>query len=600
MDHDIERYLNIRTAGAPSVSDDGTLAFLMDTTGVPQVWTLEAPRQWPEQMTFEDERVTFASWSPERSELIYGMDKGGNERVQFYRLEPESGIVMALTARPSAKHLWGGWSHDGEHFAFASNRRDQSVFDIHIQARTDTEARLVHEGDGWISPVGWSPEDDRIIVHESFASFDHELHILDLDSESLTPISDAGEPVRYESPDWDPTGDAIWLASDIHADTTELVRHDLESGTFETVRTGGDWNVESIVIDQESGRLVYTRNVEGYTEVSVCDITEDGLEDRCSPRLPEGVAGGISFFPEARSFAIAAQSRQQNANVYVVDAITGEATRWTNASTAGIQKSTFRSPTLVKYETFDGREIPALWTIPDQASEGEKPVIVDIHGGPESQRRPSFSGVQQYFLSRGFALFEPNVRGSSGYGRSYTSLDDVENRMDSVADIGAGLEWLKTQEAVDSDRIVAMGGSYGGFMVLASLIEFPDEWAAGVDIVGIANFVSFLENTGDWRRELREAEYGSLEADRSFLEEISPINNIDAIEAPLFVLHGDNDPRVPVGEAEQIIEALRERNVPVRKLIFEDEGHGFSKLENRIEAYASIAEFLETHVMIQE
>ncbi|MFT4932055.1 MAG: dipeptidyl aminopeptidase/acylaminoacyl peptidase, partial [Natronomonas sp.] len=280
---------------------------------------------------------------------------------------------------------------------------------------------------------------------------------------------------------------------------------------------------------------------------------------------------------------------------YVVDVETGEAERWTNAATAGIPRETFVEPQLIHYETFDGRSIPAFFSLPRDV-DGEVPVVVDIHGGPESQRRPSFNPVKQYFLNRGYAYFEPNVRGSTGYGRAYTHLDDVEKRMDSVRDLRAGVEWLHDRDAVDPDRIAAMGGSYGGFMVLAALTEYPDLWAAGIDIVGIANFVTFLENTGDWRRELREAEYGSLEEDREFLESISPINHVGKIEAPLFVLHGANDPRVPLGEAEQIVEELEDRGVPVRKLVFEDEGHGFAKLENRIEAYRAVVGFLDEHV----
>ncbi len=204
--------------------------------------------------------------------------------------------------------------------------------------------------------------------------------------------------------------------------------------------------------------------------------------------------------------------------------------------------------------------------------------------------------MKQYFLNNGYAVFEPNVRGSSGYGKEYASLDDVRNRMDSVKDLKAGVEWLQDHPDADADRIVAYGGSYGGFMVLSALTEYPDLWAAGVDVVGIANFVTFLENTSDWRRSLREAEYGSLDEDREFLQEISPTNNIENITAPLFVLHGENDPRVPVSEAEQIVDDVRDQGVPVRKLIFPDEGHGFSKLENRIEAYSAVVEFLDEHV----
>jgi len=344
--------------------------------------------------------------------------------------------------------------------------------------------------------------------------------------------------------------------------------------------------------------VVYSRNVDGYTEITVGELVEpDRIDPFPTPDLPEGVAGGVSFGPDGDRFALTAAGSAHNANVYVVDATTGETERWTAASTAGIPPDTFVDPELVHYPTFDGKEIPAFFSVPaTEPPENGYPVIVDIHGGPESQRRPSFASVKRYLLNNGYAVFEPNVRGSSGYGKAYAALDDVEKRMDSVADIKAGVEWLHDHPEVDSDRVVAMGGSYGGFMVLAALTEYPELWAAGVDIVGIANFVTFLENTGDWRRKLREAEYGSLAEDREFLESISPINNIAAIESPLFVLHGENDPRVPVGEAEQIVERTREQGVPVRKLIFDDEGHGFAKLENRIEAYRAVVEFLAEYV----
>ncbi|MDY6780769.1 MAG: prolyl oligopeptidase family serine peptidase, partial [Halobacteria archaeon] len=290
---------------------------------------------------------------------------------------------------------------------------------------------------------------------------------------------------------------------------------------------------------------------------------ETRVEEFPQPDLPKGVHGGTSFDDDAERFAVTVTGSTMNANVYVVDFETGEAERWTDASTAGIPRETFVEPELVRYESFDGLQVPAYFSTP--RGEPPYPVVVDIHGGPESQRRPSFGSVKQYLLSHGYAVFEPNVRGSTGYGKEYTHLD------------------------------VAMGGSYGGFMVLAALTEYPDLWAAGVDVVGIANFVTFLENTGEWRRELREEEYGSLDDDRDFLESISPTNKAGEIRAPLFVLHGENDPRVPVEEAEQIVERVPD-DVPVEKLVFDDEGHGIPKLENRIEAYSRIVEFLDEHV----
>ncbi|WP_117364495.1 S9 family peptidase [Natrarchaeobaculum sulfurireducens] len=635
MSYDIERYLNVRSAYGASFGPDGErLSFLMNTTGTGQVWTLEGPREWPEQRTFYDERVTFASWSPERPELIFGMDDGGNEKVQLFRLDAETGVIESLTASPEAeqrrgsgshneprariahaKHRWGGWSHDGERFAFASNRRDESVFDVYVQNRDETgdAAELVCEGDGWLSLAGWSPDDSRLLVSQAYSNFDQDLYVLDLEADepTLEHLTPHEGNVRYQSASWAPDGEGIYLVTDEgDADTLYLAYLDLDTRALETVADGDGWNVDGIALDDETGRFVYSRNVEGYTELTVGEFDADdptAFETFPEPDLPGGIAGGVSFDPDADRFALSTTGDTVNTNVFVVDLESGEAERWTDAPTAGIPRETFQESELVHVESFGvdgetpsaGLEVPGFLTLPDNPAGGSEdgaPVIVDIHGGPESQRRPSFSSVKQYFVDRGYAYFEPNVRGSAGYGADYAALDDVEKRMDSVADIEACVEWLQDHPAIDPNRIAAKGGSYGGFMVLAALTEYPDLWAAGIDVVGIANFVTFLENTGDWRRELREAEYGSLEEDRAFLESISPINNVENIEAPLFVLHGENDPRVPVGEAEQIAEKADAQGVPVRTLIFEDEGHGFSKLENRIEAYSAIADFLDDHV----
>jgi dipeptidyl aminopeptidase/acylaminoacyl peptidase len=595
---DIERYLNVRSASGASFAPSGDLAFLLDTTGTPQVWTLAEPEGWPDQRTFADEGISFASFSPMRDELIFGMDEGGNERVQLFRLDSD-GSVTPLTDQPASKHRWGGWSHDGERFAFTANRRDESVFDVYTQARDETgdDAELVHEGGGWLTVAGFGPDDDRLVVSEAHSSFDQDLSVLDLETGSLEHVTPHDGDARFVNVEWGPDGDALYLLTDRDGDTLSLGRLDLGSLDIDPIVDDPEWNVDRFALDGDTGRLVYGRNVDGYTDLTVGRLAgETEIETFPTPDLPDGLAGAIDFDDDAERFAVTATSPRENPNVHVVDVATGESERWTNASTAGLAEDRFYGSDLVHFESFDDREIPAFFSLPDDPASGETPVVVDIHGGPESQRRPRFSPVTQYLLDGGYAVFEPNVRGSSGYGKAYTHLDDVEKRMDSVADIEAGVEWLVDRPAVDPDRIAVMGGSYGGFMTLAALTEYPDLFAAGVDIVGIANFVTFLENTGSWRRALREAEYGSLEDDRELLESISPIHRADRIDAPLFVLHGANDPRVPVGEAEQIAERVREQGVPVEKLLFEDEGHGIAKRENRIEAYSAIAAFLDEHV----
>ncbi|MFB6122931.1 MAG: alpha/beta fold hydrolase, partial [Haloferacaceae archaeon] len=495
MEFDIERYLNVRSAHGASVSPDGeTLSFLLDTTGVPQVWTLDDAGAWPEQRTFFDERVTFASWSPERAELAFGMDEGGDEREQLFRLVPGTGEITDLTRHPDAKHWWGGWSHDGDRFAFSSNRRAQAVFDVYVQDRdaVGTDAERVYEGDGWLSVGGWSPDDSRLLVIESLSNYDQDVYVLDVESGEMDHLTPHDGDVRYRSVSWGPDGENLYLVTDRDADTLALACLDLETTDLTVVESGGDWNVDGVALDDETGRLVYSRNVDGYTELHAGElVAPDELRPFPDPDLPRGVAGGVSFGPDAETFAITVTASDDTANVYVVDVETGASQRWTRASTAGIPRETFVAPELVHYPTFDGREIPAFFSLPEtDTGHGETPVVVDVHGGPESQRRPSFGRVKQYLLANGYAVFEPNVRGSTGYGKAYSHLDDVEKRLDAVADLRAGVEWLHDHPAVDPDRVAVMGGSYGGFMVLAALTEYPDLWAAGVDVVGIANFVT--------------------------------------------------------------------------------------------------------------
>jgi dipeptidyl aminopeptidase/acylaminoacyl peptidase len=318
----------------------------------------------------------------------------------------------------------------------------------------------------------------------------------------------------------------------------------------------------------------------------VLDTATGGVES--GPALPLGVIAGLAERDGRLAFALTGP--QHNFDVW--SWLPGEqAIRATRSFAGGLARESLVAPQLVRYPSFDGRRIPAWWYRP--AMEGRAPVVIDIHGGPESQRRAAFDGLFQYYLARGYGVLAPNVRGSTGYGREYESLDNLERRMDSVADVNAAVTWLERVGGADPRRIVVQGGSYGGFMVLACLATYPERFAAGIDIVGIANFVTFLENTGPWRRAIREAEYGSLERDRALLERISPIHQVDRIQAPLFVIHGANDPRVPVGEAEQIVESLRARGRPVEYLRFADEGHGIAKHANRVRAYAAVVDWLD-------
>ncbi|WP_423746325.1 S9 family peptidase (plasmid) [Haladaptatus sp. SPP-AMP-3] len=588
----LTRYLGIDSAGSPTMTVDGSLVFLADTTGTPQVWSLDEPGAFPSRLTAHDERVSFVSASPTRSEVVFGMDTGSDEHDQLYRYDLDGGTETALTATPEAIHLWGAWRPDGDRIAFTANRREGSTFDVYVQGRDDAEATLVHEGSGgFLSIEAWGKP--GIVCSKANASFDQNLFLLDPESGDYRKLTDDTD-ARYRDVTFGPDDD-LYCVTNHGADTAYVARLDLGDGTPTVVEGAGEWNVSHLSLHGGTGRVVWVRNVDGYSEVHAGRLTaEDDIEPLSTPDLPDGVVFAAGFGPDG-DCAISMSRSDDPKNVFVLDPDTGTAERWTNFGTLGIPREAFLDPEIVRYESFDGREIPAYWTLPPNAQPGETPVIVDIHGGPEHQRQPWFYPMKQYFLQQGYAVLEPNVRGSSGYGTAYTHLDDTDKRMDSVADIEAAVEWLHERDAVDADRIVAYGRSYGGFMVLAAITEYPDLWAAAVDFVGIADFETFLENTGEWRRSHREQEYGSLE-NRDLLRNISPIHEADRISCPLFIQHGANDPRVPVGEAKQIAEKVRERGVPVETCIFEDEGHHTTSRENLVEEFERIAAFLDEHV----
>lgn len=606
MTRDVRRYFTAKKTVAPTLSPNHEVAFLADTTGTKQVWTTDEPLSWPRQRTFYDERVSFVSWSPDGQAIAFGKDAGADEHDQLFLLDPETNEISRLTDREDAIHMWGGWSPSGDKIAFTANRRDSSVFDVYVMDASgdaETEPTLVCEGDeGFLSVEGWSPSGNRLVASEANASSDDDLFVVDLDTGTRQHVTPHDGHVRYHWPAFGPAGEALYCLSDANADTKELVRIDLDTEDAETVLSGHDWSFDQFQFDANSGRLAITRNVDGYSELQVGRFASATHANTEEVELPEGVIHDLSLGPAGERVAITLSTPDQNHSVFVVDAANPDAEgqfsteRWTRPSPGGIPLEEYDAPEVVHYETFDDRDIPAYFTLPDDPTPGETPVVVDIHGGPHHQRRPWFRPIRQYFLDSGYAVLEPNVRGSSGYGAEYATLDDVEKRMDSVRDIAEAVEWLNSRPEIDSERVVAYGRSYGGFMVLAAITEYPDLWAAAVDFVGIANWVTFLENTGDWRRSHREAEYGSLDSDREFLESISPIHKVENVSCPLFVQHGANDPRVPVGEARQIAEEVAEQGIPVESLVFEDEGHHTTKLDNRIEMFERIAAFLDDHV----
>lgn len=602
-------YLNVRQAYAPDFSADGRrICFLTDITGLPQVWQVAVDAAgsipWPDQLTFAPDRVMGLACSPApgNDRLIYARDVGGNENAQLFLLAGDGASEHSLTAGyEAAMHTFGEWSADGQRFLFAANRRQPALFDLYVQA-IDGEARLVWQNDapGYLVQACFSPDGCRAAVVRVASSFDHALFEVDLERGTARQLLVTKEPARFAAAHYAVDGCTLYLLTDLGADMLYLAALDLDREQLTPLVTP-DWDCECLALSHDGRTLAYAVNVEGAHELYTLAL--DTGQTRRMPSIssaPGLVADGrLVFSPDDTRLAFSFTSATRTADIWLWDLAADSVRAVTRSSHGGVPVSSFVAPELIHYPTFDQdapghtRQIPAWFYRLDQPSDAPLPAVVLVHGGPEGQSRPGFDFSIQYLVRHGYAVLSPNVRGSTGYGKAYSHLDDVQKRMDSVADLAHAAHWLKAQPGIDPDRLVVYGGSYGGFMVLSALTAYPELWAAGVDIVGISNLATFLENTSTYRRPHREAEYGSLARDRGFLEQIAPINHVDRISAPLMVIHGANDPRVPLSEAEQLVRALEARDVPVEFLVFDDEGHGIVKLKNKQVAFPAIVDFMQ-------
>ncbi len=595
IQYSLRRYLSIRSAYAPAFSpDDRTLAFVTDLTGVPQLWTvnLATDQKGPQQLTALDDRVGFVSYARYHDLIAYGVDSGGDERFQIHLMSGSGDSVLRMTNKPTAIYSWGDWSPDERAVAYSSNERDPAFFDLYIHALTQEGAELVYQHDGNNYPVSWSPDGKRLLFLRMNGPLDYDLYLLALNGGDATRLTPHRGDAVYSSVEFDLSGRFVYCVTDQDREFSGVARVDLVSHELEYVwEFAGD--VDELAISRDGKKAALTVNRDGYSDLL---ISEKMTERPRKARLPKGLFSGLRWSNAGDKIAMVFSSHNENPDVWLYKLQTGALSRVTRSSLSGLNKTGFQKPVSFRYPSFDGLSIPAFLYKPK--SGGPFPLLVYLHGGPESQFRPGFSPLIQYFLSLGIGVAVPNFRGSTGYGKRFTHLDDVRKRMDTVKDVREMMRYLGDDVHFDHKRVAAWGGSYGGFMVLACLYANPELWRAGVDIVGIANFVTFLKNTGPWRRKLRIAEYGDPEKDSKFLNEISPVHNAHLITAPLFIIHGTNDPRVPLGEAEQMAVTLEDLGREVHLMKFEDEGHGLVKLKNRIAGYSASVEFLARKLLL--
>jgi dipeptidyl aminopeptidase/acylaminoacyl peptidase len=554
---------------------------------VPQVHLVKMPGGARQQLTFFPDRVLGAAFEPlTGNSFLFSKDIGGGEWYQLYRYDMANGEITLLTDGKS-RNSDPLFAHNSSRIAYTSTRRngqDTDLYSMDIH-HPETDHRVAElQGGGW-QATDWSPDGSHLLLMEFLSINQSNLYLLDAatgDKKRITPEPKAGEGVFYGTSAFSKDGKGVYVTTDRDSDFQRLAYFDLTTMQPRYLTTRIPWDVDDFALSEDGKTIAFVTNENGFGRLYLLSTATGSYQP--VKGLPAGVLAGLSFHPNSQDVGVGVTSAGSPLDVYSVNVKSGKVDRWTESETGGLNTALFREPKLVSWKSFDGKTITGFLYQPDPAKfPGPRPIIVDIHGGPEGQSRPIFQGRNNYLINElGVALVFPNVRGSTGYGKEFTKLDNGFHRDDTYKDIGALLDWIGTQPDLDAKRIMAFGGSYGGHMTWAVAAYYNDRIRCALPIVGMSNLVTFLEHTEAYRRDLRRAEYGDERdpAMRAYLEKIAPMNHLDAMHKPIFAVVGKNDPRVPWTESRQILDKLNTQGTPTWFLMANDEGHGYAKKKN--------------------
>ena len=590
---------------ALAFSPDGSeIAYSVNTSGQYNLWRQSSYGGWPYQLTLSSgQAVRQIVWSPDGTTIAFTADNDGDEFTKIYEIPATGGLPKPVAVTEQVQHFLADWSPDGSQLAFAANDRVPTDQDVIVRETAGGDERTLMEG-GLLQPVAWSPDGTRLLVVEAFSNTNMNVHLLETATGAATNLTEHEGEVLNVPVGWTADGSGFFFISDEGREFSALFFHDLASGDRATV-AAPDWDIEDATISRDGRWLAWSVNEDGYSRLFLRDLGK-GLDSPAVPiAMPDGTLSGFALAPTGTMLGVLWAQPTHPTEVFVVDLETMTLHQITESALGGLDETTLVRPELIRYPTFDGREIPA-WLYrphPDTVPDGGKaPIVLSIHGGPEAQERPTYAyaGFYQYLLSRGIAILAPNVRGSTGYGKTYQKLIHHDWGGNELKDFEAAVQYLHGLDWVDRDRIAVYGGSFGGFATLSCVSRLPNYWAAAVDIVGPSNLVTFAKAVPPtWRRMMAQW-VGDPETEADFLMERSPITYVDQIVAPLFVIQGANDPRVVKPESDQIVAKLRARGIDVRYDVYEDEGHGFTKRENEQKAFRDMADFLEEHLLTRK
>jgi len=568
---------------------------------VPQIHRVAAPGGAREQLTFFPDRVSGGSFNPVNgNEIVFEKDSGGDEFFQLYLLETQTGEVTRITEGDRSRNQNPVWSRSGKRIVYTSTKRDGEHSDIWIvDPHNPSSARILFEAKdpGW-QISDWSADETKLLVILYRSAVVSELYLLDSGSGKMEKLGPDEAGANYASAKFSLDGQGAYLTSNAGSDFERLGYLNLASRKFTAWDAGRNWDVSGLELSRDGQKLAYVVNEDGAEKLHV--VNTRTKQEMALPQIPQGTIGTIRWRPSSDEVGFSLTSAHTPGDTFSVRLSAGVLERWTFSETGGVDAAQFAEPRLIHWKSFDGKPISGFLYAAAGKFSGPRPVIIDIHGGPEGQSQPIYQGQKNFFMQElGITMILPNVRGSSGYGKAFLNSDNGYKREDSVKDIGALLDWIKTQPDLDASRVMVTGGSYGGYMTLAVMTHYSDRVRCAVEAVGISNFRTFLQHTEAYRRDLRRVEYGD-ERDpkmRDFFETIAPMNNASKITRPMFIIAGRNDPRVPWTEGQQMTEALRKQNVPTWFLVAEDEGHGFAKKTNRDYLFAATVEFVKRYLL---
>jgi dipeptidyl aminopeptidase/acylaminoacyl peptidase len=555
-----------------------------------------------QQITFFEEPVGSANFEPINGDyFLFGRDNGGNEFSQLFKYDTKNKKVNQLSVGKRTQNSLGIWNNKKDKIAYSSTRRNGADRDFFVMNPLDTNTNILvgeNLGGGW-GIADWSPSDESLLIGEGISVNESRIYLLDIKTKTKTrilPLKD--ERTTYEALKFSKDGKGFFLLTNKDSEFNRLAFYNIETKNIEVISGKINWGIEDVDISEDGSKIVFSANENGLSKIYIYTLADKSIVS--VDNFPNCTVGGISWYKDGKSFALTINSFNSSSDVFEYNLEKKSLVRWTESELGGMDVSQLQEPVLIKWNSFDKKEISGFYYKAATKFSGKRPVIINIHGGPEGQSRPGFLGRNNYYLNElGVSIIYPNVRGSDGFGKTFLDADNGFNREESVKDIGALLDWIASQPDLDKDRVMITGGSYGGYMTLACSFWYADKIRCSLDVVGISNFNTFLKNTESYRRDLRRVEYGDEQDPKmfEFLEKISPLNHTKEITKPLFIVQGKNDPRVPATEAIQMKDKIKENGGTVWFLMANDEGHGFRKKGNIDFQFYSTLEFIKKYLL---